>query len=230
LVAVLCVSAYFWPRDAALYRTAVGAVAAIPMSDGSKVTLNTDSQIRIAVTERERRINLGRGEAFFEVAKDPSRPFVVVAGNCKVIAVGTKFSVWREASEVRVVVSEGRVRVEQNDGGPRQETTDEVTAGSIAHARDAGVSVERKHLKEVEEDLSWRQGFLFFHDAPLAEAIAQFNRYNRVPIVIASPTIADIRIGGNFRSTNVTGFIQLLEDGFSIHVEQRDGQIVLTGS
>lgn len=229
LVVALGTVAYLWPRGD-LYRTTVGAVAAIPMSDGSKVTLNTNSQIRIAITERERRVHLGRGEAFFEVAKDPSRPFVVVAGDCKVVAVGTKFSVWREAGEVRVAVTEGRVRVERSDGDASPQTADEVTAGSIAHAGDAGVLVQRKHLREVEEDLSWLRGFLFFHDVPLAEAVAEFNRYNRVRIVIASPNIAAIRIGGNFRSTNVAGFVRLLQDGFSIHVEQRRDEIILTGS
>ena len=106
---------YLWPHGGSSFRTAIGAITAVPMSDGSKVTLNTDSQIHIAVTGHERRINLGRGEAFFEVAKDPNRPFVVVAGHCRVVAVGTQFSVWREADEVRVVVTEGRVRVERDD-------------------------------------------------------------------------------------------------------------------
>jgi transmembrane sensor len=208
------------------FRTAVGATSAIPMSDGSQVTLNTDSQVRISVTGQERRVSLGRGEAFFDVAKDPQRPFVVVAGHCRVIAVGTQFSVWREANEVRVVVTEGRVRVERNDA---PEPTTEVDAGSIAHAGDAGVLVEHKRLGEVEETLGWRRGFLFFHDLPLGEAVAEFNRYNGARIVIDSPDIAGIRISGSFRSTNVSGFVHLLRDGFSINVEQRGEQLILTG-
>jgi transmembrane sensor len=211
------------------FRTAVGAVAAVPMPDGSKVTLNTDSQIRIALTESERRVNLGRGEAFFEVAHDPSRPFVVVAGDCKVVAVGTKFSVWREANEVRVAVVEGRVRVEGNDSGVREEAAAEIVAGSVAHAGDAGVLVQHKPLGEVEEELSWRRGFLVFRGVPLTEAVAEFNRYNREKIIIGSPAIADIRIGGNFRSTNAAGFVRLLKDGFAIHVDRHGDRIILTG-
>lgn len=229
LAVALGLVAWFAPLGGPSFRTTVGAVAAIPLSDGSKVTLNTDSQIRVAVTLEERRVNLGRGEAFFEVAKDPSRPFVVVAGDCKVVAVGTKFSVWREASEVRVAVTEGRVRVERDDRDAHQDPQ-EIGAGGIAHASDSGVLVQSKPLKEVEEDLSWRRGFLFFHDVPLAQAVAEFNRYNPERIVIASPGIADIRIGGNFRSTNVAGFIRLLQDGFSIHSEQRGSEIVLSGA
>jgi transmembrane sensor len=231
LAVALGLMVYFVRLGGPSFRTTVGGVAAIPLSDGSKVTLNTDSQIRIAVTRSERRVNLGQGEAFFEVAKDPSRPFVVVAGDCRVVAVGTKFSVWREASEVRVAVTEGRVRVERDDRDAHQDlAAQEIDAGSIAHASDSGLLVQRKRLSEVEEDLSWRRGFLFFHDVPLAQAVAEFNRYNAERIVIATPSIADIRIGGNFRSTNVAGFIRLLQDGFSIRAEQRGNEIVLSGS
>jgi RNA polymerase sigma factor (sigma-70 family) len=219
---------YFWPKCES-FHTAVGAVAAVPMSDGSTVTLNTDSQVRIAVTSAQRRVELGRGEAFFEVAKDPVRPFVVIVGNCKVTAVGTKFSVWRAASEVRITVTEGRVRVERTDSEAPNEAPEEVSAGDVVHARSTGVVIELKRLSEVEENLSWRRGYLFFHDVPLATAVAEFNRYNREKIVIGDPAIATVRIGGNFRANNLAGFVRLLEDGFSIHVQRRDGEITLTG-
>ena len=207
------------------FQTSVGALTSVPMPDGSKVTLNTDSQVRIAVTEHERRINLGRGEAFFEVAKDPTRPFVVVAGHCRVVAIGTQFSVWREADEVRVAVTEGRVRLERSDDAP----STEVAAGSIAHAGEAGVLVEHRRTGEVEETLGWRRGYLFFHDLPLSDAVAELNRYNQHKIVIDSPAIAGIRISGSFRSTNVNGFVHLLHDGFSINVEKKGERIVLSG-
>ena len=207
------------------FQTSVGALTSVPMPDGSKVTLNTDSQVRIAVTEHERRINLGRGEAFFEVAKDPTRPFVVVAGHCRVVAIGTQFSVWREADEIRVAVTEGRVRLEGSDDAPPTE----ISAGSIAHAGDAGVLIEHRRAGEVEETLGWRRGYLFFHDLPLSDAVAELNRYNQHKIVIDSPDIAGIRISGSFRSTNVNGFVHLLHDGFSITVEKKGEQIVLSG-
>jgi transmembrane sensor len=229
LVLVLGSLKFFTLPGEATFRTMVGGVAAVPMSDGSKVTLNTDSQIRISVTEQERRVSLGRGEAFFEVAKDPRRPFVVEAGHCKVIAVGTRFSVWREADEVRVVVTEGRVRVERNDPSASDNPTTELAAGSIAHAGDAGVLVEQKRATEVEETLGWRRGFLFFHDLPLGEAVAEFNRYNHTRIVIDTASLAGIHISGSFRSNNVTGFIHLLRDGFAINVEQRGAEFILTG-
>jgi len=90
------------------YSTPVGEIASVPMRDGSKVTLNTDSQIRVTLTDSERRVDLKYGEAFFEVSKDPKRPFVVNAGGKRVIAVGTQFSVRRDANDIQVVVTEGR--------------------------------------------------------------------------------------------------------------------------
>jgi transmembrane sensor len=214
------------------YATPVGGFASVPMPDGSNVTLNTDSQIRIALTDTERRVELGHGEAFFEVSKDPKRPFVVRAGDKRVIAVGTKFSVRREGDDIEIVVTEGKVRVE--DGAARQNSRVGgsadvfLTPGSIARADDAGVLVQRRTLPEAEEHLSWRTGRLMFRDLALADAIAEFNRYSARKIVIQDPAIASLKIEGNFRATNVEAFVRLLESGFPVRAEVRADQILLT--
>ena len=214
------------------YATPVGGLASVPMADGSKVTLNTDSQIRIALTDTERRVELGHGEAFFEVSKDPNRPFVVRAGDQRVIAVGTKFSVRREGDDIEIVVTEGKVRVEDGAAGRDSRVGGAadvfLTPGSIARADDAGVLVQRRTLPEAEEHLSWRTGRLMFRNQGLAEAIAEFNRYNTRKIVIQDPAIADLKIEGNFRATNVEAFVRLLESGFPVRAEVRADQIVLT--
>lgn len=215
------------------HSTPLGGLASIPMSDGSNITLNTDSEIRIAATEAERRIVLARGEAFFEVAADPRRPFVVIAGDQRVIAVGTKFSVRRmeeEAGEVSVAVIEGRVRVERAGTRAVGLPPADLAAGALARSGEEGVLVEEKSLREIEEHLSWRSGFLTFRETPLARAAAEFNRYSARKIVIDDPRVGDIRIGGHFRSTNVEVFIRLLENDFPIRVERRSEEIILTGS
>ncbi len=215
-----------WPHDSS-YRTAVGGVEAVPIQDGSTVTLNTDSGIRVAVTETERRVDLEKGEAFFEVAKDPKRPFVVRAGAARIIAVGTKFSVRREADDVRVIVTEGRVRVEH--AGPRQRAqTTLISAGSVALAGESGVLVEDRALAEVVDRLSWRHGFVIFHDTPLADAVAEFNRYNTRQIVIENGALESIRIGGTFRTGNVEAFVRLLSEGFPITVDESEDRIILS--
>jgi transmembrane sensor len=249
---------YLWPAGP-VYQTPVGGTASVPMQDGSKVTLNTNTRIQVALTERERGVQLEHGEAFFEVAKDPTRPFVVSAGGKRIIAVGTKFSVEREADEVRVVVSEGTVRIENSaasravnsvrssDGGANKAGTarlegetqaagDEnlagegvmVSAGAVARAQGGSVLVQERPLSEIIDDLSWRSGYLVFHDVPLTEAVAEFNRYNMRKIEIDDSTVASIKVSGKFRSTNFEAFVRLLEDGFAIHAQTTDDQIILT--
>lgn len=230
LVVALGIVAYSWQFGSS-YRTPVGGVASVPLADGSKVTLNTDSKVRLAIDETERRILLDQGEAYFEVAKDPARPFVVDAGTRRVVAVGTKFSVRRENDEVRVVITEGRVRIEDdsetaarsNDTAPYM-----LAAGNVARATDAGVLVEEHTVADVETQLSWRTGHLIFRNTPLGEAIAEFNRYNTRQIVIDDPDVAGLRVSGKFRSTQFEAFVRLLEAGFPVSAERVDDRIVLT--
>jgi transmembrane sensor len=233
----------FWSSDTDRYRTPIGGLSSVPMPDGSKVTLNTASEIRVAVNENERRIDLRRGEAFFEVAKDPNRPFVVEAGKKRVVAVGTKFSVRRDGESVEVVVTEGKVRVEdasrplrssavEASGSPAPPLAADdpvfLTTGAIAYADEAGVLVHRKSLVEAETHLSWRSGVLMFRDQNLANAVAEFNRYNVRKIVIADPAVAALKVEGNFRATNVDAFVRLLESGFPVRATAEADQIVLS--
>jgi transmembrane sensor len=209
-----------WPAQSS-YRTPVGGLASVPMADGSKVTLNTDSRIRVAVSRQERRVDLERGEAFFDVAADPSRPFVVQAGNKKVIVLGTKFSVRREADDLQVVVTEGKVRIES--AGPPQA----VVAGTVAQASDAGVLLQQEGVASAEESLSWRTGTLVFRDATLADAVTEFNRYNTHKIVIEDEAVGSYAVAGSFKADNVDAFVRLLARGYPLRVEQRDDELVI---
>lgn len=230
---LLCLAAgiawYVWPT-APSYSTPVGGLASVPLSDGSKVTLNTDSQIRIEVTETERRVELQQGEAFFEVASDPTRPFVVVAGSKRVIAVGTAFSVRRNGDDVRVTVTEGQVRIEDTAETAASGDRILLSAGSVARATEAGILVQQRPVPELQNELSWRTGYLIFRDMPLAEAVAAFNRYNTRKIVIDDPDVAAIRISGKFRSTQYEAFVRLLQEGFPIRAISGGDSIVLTGT
>ena len=175
-----------------------------------------------------------KGEHCFEVAKNPNRPFVVVAGSKRVIAVGTAFSVRRNGNDVRVAVTEGRVRID--DAGERPASADAgddgaatFAAGSVARATDAGVLIQHKPVPEIENDLSWRTGYLAFDKTLLADAVAEFNRYNARKIVIEDPVVAGIRVGGNFRATNIDAFVRLIESDFPIRATEDANGIILTG-
>ena len=225
----------------------------MPLADGSHLTLNTATQVLVELTPQERHIRLEDGEAFFQVAKDPNRPFVVEVGNKRVVAVGTEFSVRRTGDDMRVVVTEGKVRVESGSDGAAgssqlaavgerkgvaaasteiapQRRPGEVflTPGSVASAGDDGVVVEQKPVSEAEDDLTWRHGYLTFHDASLADAVAEFNRYNAHKIVIQDPAVAAIRISGSFRALNYEAFVRVLGAGFAIHARSTDDTTTLT--
>lgn len=227
-------SFYLFKPDANEFRTAVGGLTTVPVADGSRITLNTDSRIRVDLTDAERRVQLEQGEAYFEVAKDPSRPFVVAAGNHSVTAVGTAFSVRREGDDVRVNVTEGTVKVSASRGNSRASKTlragEEgvlLTAGSIAESKDDAVLVQKTGIAEIEQGLTWRSGTLTFRQTPLADAIAEFNRYNGRKIIIEDAAIARIEVGGVFRATSIDPFIYLLQSRFRVTVTEDGDRIVL---
>jgi transmembrane sensor len=207
------------------YRTAVGGLESVPMPDGSQITLNTNSEIRLLLTSTQRHVELQHGEAYFEVEKDPTRPFVVSAGDQRVVAVGTKFSVRRDADDLRVLVTEGKVRIEPVEKGPGRAA--EVEAGSVAESAGNGVLVRAKSPAELEQSLSWRTGYLVFRATSLADAVAEFNRYNVRQLVIDDAYVAGLRIEGSFRATSVDVFVRLLETGFAVDTEERGERIIL---
>ncbi len=234
LATVLGVTWSLWSQGTA-YRTPIGGIASVPLADGSKVTLNTNSQIRVAVTEQERRVELEQGEAYFEVARDPKRPFVVRAGDKRIIAVGTSFSVRRNGDDVDVTVTEGRVRLEgaptmriQQGRRPTEPAPEVLSAGTVARASDSGVLLESRPLTEAEESLSWREGVLVLHDMTLADAATEFNRYNIRKIVIEDPRAAAFHVAGSFRADNVDAFLRLLERGYPVRVEKQDNRFLLS--
>ena len=214
--------------DPSSYHTAVGDIKAVPLADGSKITLNTDSRIHVILSTTERRIDLESGEVFFDVAKDPARPFVVRTAGKRIVAVGTKFAVLREGQTARVIVTEGQVRVEETASDAPRESTTQLAAGSIAQAGAAGVLVKQGSIAEAETYLSWRSGYIALHDTALPEAVAEFNRYNKKQLVIGDPTLAYIRIGGNLRATNLTAFVRVLEQGFPVRATDESDRIVLS--
>lgn len=260
VLAVAAALTWYFATSGYDYRTPVGGLASIPMPDGSKVTLNTDSAIRLAVTDQIRGVELERGEAFFEVAKDPSRPFVVTVGHKRVVAVGTKFSVRRTADEVQVLVTEGKVWLEDDSltaasrktAGSVESATSTaqsgadgtshssavrgrdggmlLVAGAVANAGESGVLVRNLPLIEVDDHLTWRTGYLTFRDTPLAAVIAEFNRYNKRQIVIEDPGVAGIRISGKFRPNGFEAFVRLLEHGFPIQAQYSDRRIILNAA
>lgn len=207
-----------------VYRTEIGGHRIVPLSDGSRVELNTSTAVRTGGRE----VWLDRGEAYFEVTRDPSRPFVVHAGNRNITVLGTKFSVRRDGGKVIVTVLEGRVRVGRSDGDKR-DVAPTIVRGDIAIAEGPSTLVLAKPSEAIVEGLSWREGRLNFHQTTLAEAAAEFNRYNRRKLVITDPVVAEMRIGGSFEASNVDIFVRLLQLGYGINFDVEGDEVRISG-
>lgn len=223
---------YFGATDPVEFSTVLGTTKEIALGDGSHATLSSDTQLQASFSRRERRIELLRGEAHFDVAKDASRPFVVWVGDSHVTAVGTGFAVRSEAESdreqlVRLVVTQGIVRLGFNTEEPPSVPSAQLAAGSVATIRDGAVQIESRSVEQVEQMLAWRNGDVLFSGTALAEAVAELNRYNKRKIVIDDPDLAQMRVDGSFRITNVDGFVRLLERAFAVRVERRGDEVVL---
>lgn len=205
------------------------------LPDGSVVGLNRGAEINVEYTATERRVALVRGEASFTVAKNPDVPFIVSAGGVRVRAVGTAFNVRFDPVAVEIVVSEGRVAVNQ-DVGPS--LADVPPAPVLLEARQrtsvllttAAPTLEVATLspEQLDARLAWQPRLLDFDDAPLSEIVRSFNRHNPVRLVIADQSIAALRLNASIRSDNLEGFVRLLESDFGIRMEKHgDDEIAL---
>jgi transmembrane sensor len=196
------------------YVTAVGEFHRISLPDGSAVSLNTDTKIRVAYSGSERSVELLQGEAQFEVAHEADRPFVVTANGSHVSVVGTAFVVRkRSATSLDVLVSEGRVAI---DSAP----TTLVSADQMALIRDGRVTT--RSIDDITRRVAWMEGMLIFNGETLSEAVAEFNRYNRRKLVITDAEIASKTIGGAFKATNPERFATALEKMFRIEARVQD--------
>jgi len=206
------------PPSAALYRTAVGERSTVVLPDGSVATLNTDSVLKVAYSGTERGVRLLRGQALFEVAKNKRIPFQVYAADQRVTAVGTVFDVRLQGERVKVALVEGVVKVAPVAGAagrPAQQVT--MTAGEVLDAPPASAMVVR--TADTGRATSWREGVVVFDDAPLAEAVAEMNRYTTHPVRLADGDIGALRVSGVFRTGDPERFAQTMAEVFPIEVE-----------
>ena len=229
------------PRHTA--ETAVGAFQKLDLPDGSVAQLNTNSAIDTDFTATERRITIARGEVYFTVSKDPNRPFIVTSGGIAVRAVGTAFNVRQREHALEVLVTEGRVRVDDAREGrsllPAPEASPDsalLVAGERAVVTLASsptlpalpaAKVEKVDHSVAQRTLAWQERRLEFDEASLAEVVGEFNRYNGQQLVIADPALAAKRFSGTFRADSYESLVRLLETDFGVTARRTDREIVL---
>jgi transmembrane sensor len=215
--------------------TQVGERSLLVLADGSKVTLNTASAVRADYSGHDRRLTLLRGEAFFDVAKDPNRPFVVTAGSRQVIAVGTAFNVRLQDRGVRVTLVEGKVRVTRSrpadSGAGVLESPGPaviLVAGSalVAEAN----APDRVERLDADRATSWRNGKLVFDGERLADVVAEMNRYSHKTLEITDPTLEDRKVSGVFEPTEGHAFAKALETYGIAKVTRETATHIVLGS
>jgi transmembrane sensor len=231
-VAVACLWIAHAVSGPKTFSTGIGGFQRIVLEDQSAIELNTDTEVRVSLSPRVRRVELVRGEASFEVAHDASRPFIVSAGNTAVRAVGTKFDVRRLDNTVEVTVDEGKVvvgdpSVLESKADLRTMSIPQLTAGQSALATGNGVQLKQLPKRDMERKLAWQNQMLVFDGDTLAEVVAQFNRYNGRQLVIADPSLATLHISGYFRPTNLDAFISVLQSDFDIRMSMDGNRLVL---
>ena len=227
--------------------TRIGEQATFQLADGSIIVLNTNSSVTVDYSGEQRVVRLMHGEANFNVAKDPQRPFMVYAGGGMVRAVGTAFNVRYTSNLVDVLVTEGTVRVYAQANPDKLESDLAAESGTEDTRIDAtkyevivgaGKSVQYSNViqslelalpVELEQKLAWQQGAIIFRGESLEKALAEIARYTDKELVIVDPTIKGIRVGGHFKTDDIDGLLATLSEGFNIAVTQvADNRIYLS--
>jgi transmembrane sensor len=192
------------PGDRTL-TTGAGQMTTMTLQDGTVVTLDANTVLKTRETPRQRLVTLERGHAFFRVAKDPKRPFSVIAGGKTVTALGTAFDVSLEKSGFEVVLVEGKVKVADNALLRRAQTA-ELTPGSrLVVAQEGRWAVTRVN---VEKETGWLRGWLTYDRAPMGQIAADLNKHSDKQIVIADAEVAATPMMGAFKPGDVDSFVR----------------------
>jgi transmembrane sensor len=219
------------------YATGLGEQRSIPLADGSTLDLNSDSRVRVRIDERQRTVDLLRGQALFRVAKDPKRPFVVRADKASVRAVGTVFDVHRKAGGAIVTVVEGSVIIERL---AKHSSTD-ASVSVLASSPDApllrisltagkqvtvgqGTAAPAKTVN-VAAATAWTQRKLIFESTPLAEVAEEFNRYNARRLIVEGDSLRSFKISAMFRTTDPASLVLYLRTIPDVRIDETDSTI-----
>jgi transmembrane sensor len=207
--------------------TAIGEIRQVPLADGSRITLDTRSRVSVHYKASTRLVRLDAGEALFEVAKDPNRPFVVQAGNIRVRAVGTAFVVRRHSDvDVEVTVTQGTVDVW------RETTSPEPAIRLAANNRTESTSKEIAAPKELTvtqlaRATAWEAGIIDLNGLTLGEAAAEFNRYNDLAVVINDSSLANQTVVGHFQANDPTAFVNAAAAMLNARVRTDGDRLIL---
>ncbi len=199
--------------------TATGERRHIVLADGTAVDLNTDSKIRVKMTEGLRRVTLVQGEVLLDVARN-ARPFEVHAGEGVLRDIGTKFNVIRDDAKTNVAVLEGEVQVKLDAA-----TVNLHGGQQVDYAAHELSAVSQVNSGDVT---AWLNGRLIFRDTPLQEVVNQINRYHSRPVELADDKLGDLKVSGEFNSADRDGLLQALKMLLSLKSTEHLGSTSLS--
>lgn len=222
--AAVVVMAFFWPTSQNTnrlhYSTGAGEVRTLQLSDGSRVQLNTRSALSVDFSEGQRQLTLTRGEAYFDVAKDPQRPFIVHLGDTSVTAVGTAFNIYRQEHNSQVHLTEGVISV----AAAKVSEAKEITAGQRFELSAAGIS--KLTRDSVQPD--WLDGNLDFNNTPLSTAIGELNRHLRQPVQLEMTREQQLQpLSGHFTTGEAEATLRAIALSLNLTLERNNGQLTL---
>jgi transmembrane sensor len=220
LVAVIGFAIYLAQCLPTYYKTDIGERRVVALPDGSRISMDSDTRVRVDYGKSARAVTLDRGRSRFDVAHDTSRPFTVTAGHQTVVAVGTSFDVERLQSSVLVTLIQGQVVIKDAELTPISLKAGEqlVVSSDVLHAVTA---------TDPQVVRAWEAGRLLFRDEPLGDAVARVNRYTAHGIKI-DPSIASIRISGVFNAGDIGSFVSAVTSYFAVQAStSRDNSILL---
>ena len=216
---------YFQITRTEIYTTPIGAREFLTLADGSQITLNTNTSLRI--TADQRKVWLDRGEAYFLVKHDARHPFVVLIGDRRVTDLGTSFFIRLDPGRVEVALLQGAARFGSKDEARKADSLllkpgDDVTVTSES------ISVAKKAVEDLADKLGWRHGVLVFKHTTLAEAAAEFNRYNRQRLVVNDSETATLTVSGTFPANDLSPFTEVIQSVFRLRVAKAGNEVVLS--
>lgn len=215
-----------WRTSHEKIETAVGEIRRVPLHDGSLAAVNTDTKLTIDLKPEVRKVALETGEAWFQVAKDRARPFIVEAGDVRVKAIGTAFAVRRAEAGASVQVTEGVVEVWSVGD---ELNVRRISAGARTFVNDVtGPAAAVTAASDIDRELSWRNGQLIFDGDTLAKAAAEFNRYNRTQVIVIDPTLSEEKLVGRFRTNEPDAFARAAAAMLGARAQFAEGRITIS--
>jgi transmembrane sensor len=229
---------HFWLNPS--YATRLGEQRLVRLDDGTRIAMNSSTRIHLAYRDDERRVRLDQGEAYFEVARDPARPFIVVAGDHRVTALGTAFVVRHENGGTAVTLVEGKVAVFEGEqavtpqappaAAPEATPDKRIVLSPGQRLTFIGRARPRLDQPRIDAVTAWRRGEVMLDNTTLADAVAEMNRYDERLLVIDDPSAAATRVSGIYHAGDSEGFARTVAALYGLQVVREPGRIHLRGA